>query len=189
MLTTPHAEWAERARRLREHAMSVSAAARHASVLAPPEEYLEVGYNYRMTDLQAAVGIVQLGRLPEVVARRREIAATYAKQIAELPGPARRRGPGVGHRATSSRSGSRSGRSSRSTATGCWPTWPTPRSPRAAGSWRRTASPPTRAPPHAPLPVTEHLTDSTLILPVFHQMSESEQSRVVDALRVGGGLT
>ena len=74
MLTTSHAEWADRARRLREHAMSVSAAARHASVLAPPEEYLEVGFNYRMTDLQAAVGLVQLGRLPEVVARRREIA-------------------------------------------------------------------------------------------------------------------
>ena len=35
---------------------------------------------------------------------------------------------------------------------------------------------------HVPLPVTEHLTDTTLILPVFHQMSESEQSRVVDAL-------
>ena len=85
MLTTPHAEWADRARRLREHAMSVSAAARHASVLAPAEEYLEVGYNYRMTDLQAAVGLVQLGKLPEVVARRREIAATYAKHIAEIP--------------------------------------------------------------------------------------------------------
>ena len=34
-----------------------------------------------------------------------------------------------------------------------------------------------------PLPVTERLTDNTLILPVFHQMSESEQARVVDALR------
>ncbi len=39
---------------------------------------------------------------------------------------------------------------------------------------------------HAPLPVTEHLTDTTLILPVFHQMSESEQARVVDALRSAG---
>ena len=59
--------------------MSVSAADRHASVLAPPESYGEVGYNFRMTDLQAAVGIVQLERLPEIVARRRELAATYAK--------------------------------------------------------------------------------------------------------------
>ena len=36
-----------------------------------------------MTDLQAAVGLVQLGRLDEVVARRRELAARYAKAVAE----------------------------------------------------------------------------------------------------------
>ena len=53
----------DRARKLREHAMSVSAADRHLSVVAPPEEYDEVGFNYRMTDLQAAVGLVQLERL------------------------------------------------------------------------------------------------------------------------------
>ena len=57
--------------------MSVSAADRHASTLAPPEEYLEVGFNFRMTDLQAAVGIVQLGRLPEAVAHRRQRADEY----------------------------------------------------------------------------------------------------------------
>lgn len=85
MITTSRQDWADRARRLREHAMDVSAAARHASVLAPAESYVEVGYNFRMTDLQAAVGIVQLGRLPEIVARRREIAATYAKHIREIP--------------------------------------------------------------------------------------------------------
>ena len=66
--------------------MSVSAADRHASVLAPPEEYAEVGFNFRMTDLQAAVGLVQLERLDEIVARRREIAAAYAKEIDEIAG-------------------------------------------------------------------------------------------------------
>lgn len=45
--------------------------------LAPAEEYLEVGFNFRMTDTQAAVGLVQLGRLGEAVARRREIVAAY----------------------------------------------------------------------------------------------------------------
>ena len=60
MLTTNRAEWADRARRLREHGMSVSAAERHRSTMPPVEQYLEVGYNFRMTDLQAAVGIVQL---------------------------------------------------------------------------------------------------------------------------------
>jgi dTDP-4-amino-4,6-dideoxygalactose transaminase len=38
---------------------------------------------------------------------------------------------------------------------------------------------------HAPLPVTEYLTDATLILPLFHQISDSEQSRVIDVLRAG----
>jgi dTDP-4-amino-4,6-dideoxygalactose transaminase len=71
MITTSRPEWATRARRLREHAMSVSAADRHASLVSPPEEFGEVGFNFRMTDLQAAVGLVQLGRLPEVVVRRR----------------------------------------------------------------------------------------------------------------------
>ena len=86
MLTTSRADWAQRARRLREHAMSVSAADRHRSVLPPAEEYLEVGYNYRMTDLQAAVGIVQLGRLDEVIARRRALAAAYQAALSDLPG-------------------------------------------------------------------------------------------------------
>jgi len=185
MLTTPHAAWAQRARRLREHAMSVSAADRHASVLAPAEEYVEVGYNYRMTDLQAAVGIVQLGRLPEVVARRRELAATYAKQLADLPGLRPVTDPAWGT----------------SNFQSFWvevgPQYPLDRDGLLAHlaaadiSARRGIMAAHRQPAyagvaHAPLPVTEHLTDSTLILPLFHQLSESEQARVVDALRTGG---
>jgi len=181
MVTTPHEDWAARARRLREHAMSVSAADRHASVLAPPERYLEVGYNYRMTDLQAAVGLVQLAKLPEVVARRREIAATYAKHIAEIPGLRAVADPAYGTCNFQS----------------FWlevgPEYPLDREGLMAHlaaadvSARRGIMASHRQPAyagaaHAPLPVTEHLTDSTLILPVFHQMSESEQARVVDAL-------
>jgi dTDP-4-amino-4,6-dideoxygalactose transaminase len=185
MLTTPHVEWAERARRLREHAMSVSAAARHASVLSPPEEYLEVGYNYRMTDLQAAVGLVQLGKLPEVVARRREIAATYAKHVAEIPGLRAVADPEWGT----------------SNFQSFWvevgPEYPLDREGLLAhlaaadisarrGIMAAHRQPAYAAADHVPLPVTEHLTDTTLILPVFHQMSESEQARVIDALVTAG---
>lgn len=183
MITTSRQDWADRARRLREHAMSVSAADRHASVLAPAESYVEVGYNFRMTDLQAAVGIVQLERLPEIVARRREIAATYGKHIREIP-------------------------ELRAVADPPWGTcnfqsyWVevAPSSPltrdellirlaEADISARRGIMSAHRQPPYAQLaapgslPNTEHLTDNTLILPVFHQMSESEQSRVIDVLR------
>ena len=185
MLTTRHEEWAARARRLREHAMSVSAAARHASVLAPAEEYVEVGYNYRMTDLQAAVGLVQLARLPEVVARRREIGAAYAKQIDAIDGLRAVADPAWGTCNFQS----------------YWvevgPEYPVDRDGLLAAlaaadvSARRGIMAAHRQPAyagheHAPLPVTEHLTDSTLILPVFHQLTDDEQARVVDVLRTAG---
>ena len=63
MLVTPDAEVATRLRRLREHGMDVSAAQRHASRQPVIEHYLETGFNYRMTDVQAAIGLVQLGKL------------------------------------------------------------------------------------------------------------------------------
>jgi len=183
MITTSRHDWADRARRLREHAMSVSAADRHASVLAPAESYDEVGYNFRMTDLQAAVGLVQLKRLPEIVARRRELGATYAKHIQEIP-------------------------ELRTVADPSWGTcnfqsyWVevAPSSPlsrdgllirlaEADISARRGIMSAHRQPPYAhladpgSLPISEHLTDNTLILPLFHQMSESEQARVIDVVR------
>jgi dTDP-4-amino-4,6-dideoxygalactose transaminase len=182
MVTTARSDWAARARRLREHAMSVSAADRHASVLAPAEEYGEVGFNYRMTDLQAAVGIVQLGRLPEAVARRRELAAVYAKQLAEIPGLRPVTDPPYGTTNVQSywvevTDGFPMGRDGLLAHLAA-----------ADISARRGIMAAHRQPPYrdhggAPLPVTERLTDRTLILPVFHRMSESEQARVVDALR------
>ena len=54
--------------------MSVSAAERHRSGVPVLEHYLETGFNFRMTDVQAAIGLVQLGRLPAMVARRRQLA-------------------------------------------------------------------------------------------------------------------
>lgn len=86
MLTTHRADWAARARRLREHATSASAADRHQTALAAPERYTEVGFNFRMTDMQAAVGMVQLQKLPAVVARRRELAQVYRAELAGVPG-------------------------------------------------------------------------------------------------------
>jgi dTDP-4-amino-4,6-dideoxygalactose transaminase len=186
MITTSRPDWASRARRLREHAMSVSAAQRHTSVLAAPEQYLEVGFNFRMTDLQAAMGIVQLERLDAIVARRRELAAAYAKAIGELPGLRLVADPPWG--TTNFQS--------------CWvevgPGYGWDRDGLLAAladadiSARRGIMAAHRQPAYAnrdtgglALPGTEHLTDNTLILPLFHQMSESEQARVIDVLRAG----
>ena len=50
------------------------------------EDYLVVGYNYRMTDMQAAVGRKQLAKLPDIVARRRAIASRYAELLGNIEG-------------------------------------------------------------------------------------------------------
>jgi dTDP-4-amino-4,6-dideoxygalactose transaminase len=86
MITTRHAEWDREFRLLRQHAMSVPDTVRHGSPQVIFESYPTVGYNYRMTDIQAAVGREQLKRLPEIVGRRRELANTYKALLADVPG-------------------------------------------------------------------------------------------------------
>ena len=85
MITTGDREAAARMRRLRQHAMNVSDLARHGSTKVMFESYDELGYNYRMTDLQAAIGLVQLDRLPGMLARRRELASRYSDRLSRLP--------------------------------------------------------------------------------------------------------
>ncbi len=86
MVLTTNAEWAQRLRRLREHGMNASAAERHASGVPVVEQYLETGFNYRMTDVQAAIGLVQLDRLDAMIARRRSLADRYADRLGNIPG-------------------------------------------------------------------------------------------------------
>lgn len=86
MLTTNHPEWDKQFRLLRQHSMSVSDTVRHGSKQVIFETYPELGYNYRMTDIQAAVGQEQLKRLPEIVARRRALADYYQEKLADIPG-------------------------------------------------------------------------------------------------------
>src|SRR5207247_695247 len=77
MLTTGDGRLDEKFRLLRQHAMSVSDRVRHAASTVIFEEYPEVGFNYRMTDIQAAVGRVQLKRLAGILERRRRRAGRY----------------------------------------------------------------------------------------------------------------
>lgn len=85
MLTTNDPALDRRARLQRQHGMSVPDTVRHGSPSVVLESYLGVGYNYRMTDLQAAIGRVQLGRLPGLVEERRRLATRYAALLADLP--------------------------------------------------------------------------------------------------------
>ena len=81
MLTTDNPNWDARFRQLRQHGMSVPDTVRHASPQVIFESHPEVGYNYRMTDIQAAVGREQLKRMPEIIAARRRLAARYTKLL------------------------------------------------------------------------------------------------------------
>ncbi len=86
MITTDRADYAAKLRLLRQHGMSVNDLQRHGSKTVIAEEYPILGYNYRLTDVQAALGLAQLRRVPAIVARRREIAARYDAAFASLPG-------------------------------------------------------------------------------------------------------
>jgi dTDP-4-amino-4,6-dideoxygalactose transaminase len=182
MLTTSRPDWDARLRRLREHGSSVSAAHRHLSPAPVMESYPETGFNYRMTDIQAAVGLVQLGRLNDMVARRRHLAFAYGERLDEIEGirwiadppygtsnfqsfwvelPAsihRRRDQVMQHmleQGVSTRRGIMASHLE----------------PAYAGRHQR------------PLPATERLARSALILPLFHEMSEDDLDQVVEALR------
>ncbi|SHE59148.1 dTDP-4-amino-4,6-dideoxygalactose transaminase [Loktanella atrilutea] len=86
MLTTRDATLDARFRLWRQHGMSVSDTQRHAAAQVVFEDYPVPGYNYRMTDIQAAVGRVQLTRLPDIVARRRAIADRYRTVLQAIDG-------------------------------------------------------------------------------------------------------
>ncbi len=81
MITTNNAEYARRLRLLRQHGMSVPDTVRHAARQVITEQYVCLGYNYRMTDIQAAVGIEQLKRLDWIVERRRTLAHRYTDAL------------------------------------------------------------------------------------------------------------
>jgi perosamine synthetase len=182
MLCTTNADWAARLRRLREHGMSVSAAERHQSGKVMLEQYLETGFNYRLTDIQAAVGLVQLTKLDVIVARRRELGQRYRAGLADIPGLVMVGDPPYG-------------------TTNFQAFWillpedaPIHRDELLAGlledgvSARRGImashlEPAYAGHPGGELPTTERLTRDSLILPLYHTMTEEEQERVIDGIR------
>lgn len=186
MVLTSRTGWAERLRRLRTHGMSVGAAARHRSRDLVIEDYLETGYNYRMTDIQAAVGLVQLGRLDAIVTRRRDLARGYRERLASVPGITVAGDPPWGE----------------TNYQAFWITlpddFPVSRddlmramlargiSPRR-GIMAAHLEPAYRGDTRVPLPVTERLTRQSLILPLFHDMTGEQQDRVVAAVVEAAG--
>lgn len=188
MITTPDPAVAARLRRLRDHGVDISASARHAERQPVRERYTELGYNYRMTDIQAAIGLVQLGRLAEIVRRRRQLAQRYQRLLGPIPGLRTITDPWYG--TTNFQS--------------FWVAFPQDfpvcrnRLLQLLADAGVSARPGIMAAHLEPtyagcangtqLPVTERLSASSLILPLFHELTEDDQDGVValiDAVAAG----
>jgi perosamine synthetase len=165
--------------------MDFSAAARHASRQPVIEHYTELGFNFRMTDIQAAIGLVQLRKLDRLIVRRRLLAQRYQQLLACIPGVQTITDPAYGTTNYQSfwvllpddfpvsRDGllqqlAEAGVSARRGIMAAH------LEPAYEGFTQRT------------LPVTERLTGRTLILPLFHDLTESEQDIVVSVIAAAG---
>ena len=85
MIAVQDPEVAAQLRFLRQHAMDVSDLARHSATDVVIESYPERGWNYRMTDMQAALGLCQMDALDEILERRTRLAARYTEALADMP--------------------------------------------------------------------------------------------------------
>src|SRR5919202_125987 len=195
MLTTSNPEWDRQFRLRRQHGMTASDAARHGAREVVFESYATLGYNYRMTDIQAAVGREQLKRLPSIVERRRFLAERYAELLAGAAGleapvePAWARSnwqsycvrlpEGCGQRQVmqalldegiATRRGVMCAHREPAYHQEAWSCGVPP------GWWHCTPVTCAR------LSRSEEAQDRTITLPLFHQMTEAEQDLVVERL-------
>jgi perosamine synthetase len=183
MLTLHDAEPADRARRLRSFAASVSDRQRHEARGLVVEEYAELGYNYRMTDVQAAIGLEQLAKLDRLLAARARLARTYDAAFAgfdDVEVPAR---PAY--------------------ASHTYQTYGIRLRGRTAAerdavlrylvergvACRRGIAPVHREPLYASrfnpasLPTTDEVSATTVLLPMFASLADDDQRRVIDTVR------
>jgi perosamine synthetase len=187
MLTTSNAEWDARFRLGRQHGMSVPDTVRHGANKVIFESYPELGYNYRMTDIQAAVGREQLKRLPEIIQRRRDLAARYELLLRDVPGlrlptePAWARTNWQSYCVALPEACDQKAVMQQmldrgiATRRGIMCSHREPAYQREP--WRCAG-------PHETcLQQSEWAQEHTIVLPLFHQMTESDQNRVAEGLR------
>lgn len=182
MIITNDAILADKLRKLRQHAMSLSDVARHNAKQVTAETYDEVGYNFRMTDMQAAMGIVQLDRLQGFLQRRRYLASRYDEALHPLrwletpfvPSNCRHNYQSYMIRLVEASAAKRDSImqtllekniSSRRAIMAIHRELPY-----RSEQWEAT------------LPKTNLVTETALILPLFHQMTEADQDYIIEVL-------
>jgi perosamine synthetase len=180
MITVQDPDVAERLRQLRQHAMSISDLARHGAKDVIIETYPERGWNSRMTDMQAALGLCQLELLDEILERRRFLAERYSEAVASIPYIEAPYEPAYAERA--------------------WQAYAVTLAPDAPLSRKELMrvllqdGVPTRrgvmniheeasyAEPRLRLPQAEQASGASLMLPLFPDLTEAEQDYVIDRL-------
>ena len=196
MITTANAEWDASLRLWRQHGMSVPDTVRHGASQVIFESYPMVGYNYRLTDIQAAVGREQLARLPGILEHRRRLARRYLEALRDVPGLTLPVEPPWARtnwqsfcvrladcldqkavmqqlldRGIASRRGVMCAHREAAYPPGTWLAHPGGAScDCGAGRCRYLVE-------------SERAQDHGVIVPLFHQMTEADQDRVIDALR------
>jgi len=182
MITTNNEEMATQARIGRSHGASISDLARHQANAVAIEEYPVLGFNYRMTDIQASIGIQQMQKLDWILERRRTLGERYTAALGDIEGleppfvP-----PDVEHTYQSYCVRITNGRHSRdevmaammerhiATRRGVMAIHLEPYYRRRFGA--------------VSLPVTEEMARTTLLVPLFPTMTEAEQDYVIESLR------
>jgi len=182
MVLTDDAGLADRARVLRAHGMSVSDLTRHQAKNVVIEEYHDLGYNYRMTDIQAAIGIEQMKKLDHLLRRRHELSNRYNDALAPVPGvqlPVS--SSAIPHTYQSymieldpNVTRSRDEVMTRMLDAGV-ATRPGVMAIHMTGYYRKRF-------PGSSLPVTERATRNSIILPMYATMTEPEQAYVLENL-------
>jgi dTDP-4-amino-4,6-dideoxygalactose transaminase len=183
MLTTSRADLDASFRLLRQHGMSVSDTARHNSSRVVSESYAQLGYNYRLTDIQAAIGREQLERLPAMVARRRELVGRYQQRLVDIPGIVTPSEPIWARSNWQSYAVRLRSPLRQSTAMQQMLDEGIATRRGVMNAHQEGAYPPEtwRGAPHA-LDNSEEVSATSLVLPLFHEMTDLEQDRVVTAL-------
>ena len=186
MIVTADPAFADACRRMRQHGMSLTDLQRHGAERVVFEEYAGPGFNYRLTDLQAAVGRVQLRKLPGLIARRRELAARYLRGLAGveelvlLEEPARAR---WNWQSFYVRLGERCARALVEVMEALLAQGIATR----RGVMCSHLEPAFAGSPRAGLERSELLRDRGLILPLFGSMTDEQVDRVIAALRAAVG--
>jgi perosamine synthetase len=185
MITTSDPELDRRFRLLRQHGMSIPDTVRHGATQVVFEDYPVVGFNYRLTDVQAAIGCVQLQRLPESLRRRVALAERYTAAINDVPGLVP---PCIPATARSN---------FQSYAVRVTPEYPVSRNElmqkllELGVSSRRGIMNAHQEPAYAdlpcsPLPHSEAARDEVILLPLFDALSDEDQDRIIHALETAG---